>query len=171
MHVCVCVCVCAIAVPDDTLSEVSIPDELLSSGQEQVDHDDNVFVPSTPTDCPTNSSSLTPVTPSSNSGTPASISSSSQVSLSTSPIESSCTPQSGSTSGTSIVNSRSSPISEFLVLPTPVKKTKPRPASKCARVLTSVELRALLENKEKQKRGGRRESKKKERARRKKVGS
>ena len=36
--------------------------------------------------------------------------------LTTSPIESSCTLQSGSTSGTSTVNWRLSPISEFLVL-------------------------------------------------------
>ena len=87
-------CVCdSHSLPDDALSEVSIPDEPLSSGQEQVDHDDNVFVPSTTIDRPTNGSSLTPVTPSSNSGTPASISSSSQVCLSTSPIESSVFPK------------------------------------------------------------------------------
>ena len=45
----------------------------------------------------------------------------------------------------------SSPLSEFLVLPTAVKKSKPKPASKCARVLTSVELLAILEEKKRKK--------------------
>ena len=45
-----------------------------------------------------------------------------------------------------------SPISKFLVYPTPVKKTKVSPtANKCARTLTSTESLQLLEEKEKKK--------------------
>ena len=45
-----------------------------------------------------------------------------------------------------------SPISKFLVYPTPVKKTKVSPtANKCARILTSTESLQLLEEKEKKK--------------------
>ena len=65
--------------------------------------------------------------------------------------------------GSSAGSLNSSPISEFLVYPTVVNKAKPKQVSKSARILTSCESLALLEEKKQKK-----EEEEKEKARRKK---
>ena len=65
--------------------------------------------------------------------------------------------------GSSAGSINSSPISEFLVYPTVVNKAKPKQVSKSARILTSCESLALLEEKKQKK-----EEEEKEKARKKK---
>ncbi len=63
------------------------------------------------------------------------------------------------------ISQKTSPLSEFLVYPTVVNKSKPKEGSKSAQILTSGESLALLEAKKQQKEEDEKEKERKKKER------
>ncbi len=57
---------------------------------------------------------------------------------------------------------QTSPVTEFLVYPTPIRKTRLKASNKCARVLTSTESRRLLREKDEEEEKARRKREREE---------